>query len=368
MADTTPRPLATRAIARSFPPSEAEDPSPITIDYSLFVTGGTDAPAVRTRVVRERSPDGESGDRYRVVVEVEGVHPGGRAFPPPLDGTALRPGRGTTSPDIDSSLLEGFIPRHLGRTPSPRDRTRSFPTGMPKLDRKVMRPTTVFVPDDRRAFQDTSYPWGTVGLVETARGSGSGVVIGPRHLLTVSHVIDWDGAPGFAANWVRFTPSSFDGTAPFGQTHGAHIYWYVRENGDGTITSDEVKHDYVVVVLDSRVGERTGWMGARGYSNSWDGLTVWQHMGYPGDLNSGARPTFQSGFALDGDGDEAHERIKHRADVFPGQSGGPIFGWWSGEVGPRAVATQSAQTSSDNWGSGGGDLDQLVIRARTDFS
>ena len=32
-------------------------------------------------------------------------------------------------------------------------------------------------------------------------------MIGPRHLLTVSHVIDWSGPAGFAADWVRFTPS-----------------------------------------------------------------------------------------------------------------------------------------------------------------
>ena len=106
--------------------------------------------------------------------------------------------------------------------------------------------------------------WSTVGLVETNRGSGSGVMIGPRHLLTVSHVIDWTAPEGFAADWVRFTPSSFDGDAPFGESYGVHIYWYLQEDGDGFITGDEGNFDYVVVVLDRRLGETTGWMGARG--------------------------------------------------------------------------------------------------------
>jgi hypothetical protein len=48
-----------------------------------------------------------------------------------------------------------------------------------RLDRKIVRPTTVFQPDDGQVFQDTSYPWGTIGLVETARENSSGVVIGP---------------------------------------------------------------------------------------------------------------------------------------------------------------------------------------------
>jgi V8-like Glu-specific endopeptidase len=153
--------------------------------------------------------------------------------------------------------------------------------------------TTIFGTDNRRAFQDTAYPWSTVGLVQTNRGSGSGVMIGPRHLLTVSHVIDWTAPAGFAADWVRFTPSFFDGGAPFGESYGVHIFWYVQEDGDGFISGNEGNFDYVVVVLDRRLGETTGWMGARGYDDDWDDLDAWSHMGYPSDLNSGQRPTWQ---------------------------------------------------------------------------
>ena len=46
---------------------------------------------------------------------------------------------------------------------------------------------------------------------------------------------------------------------------------------------------------------------------------------------------------MDGSDADAQE-ILHRADVFPGQSGGPMFGWWSGDVGPRVVAVQSEMT------------------------
>jgi len=183
----------------------------------------------------------------------------------------------------------------------------------------------------------------------------------------VSHVIDWTAPPGFAADWVRFTPSSFDGGAPFGEAYGAHIYWYVQEDGDGFISDTEGDHDYVVVVLDRRLGESTGWMGARGYNDDWDSLDVWSHMGYPVDLNSGQRPTWQGGFRVDGT-DAAAQAILHKADVFPGQSGGPVFGFWAGDVGPRAVAVQSWQTSSNNGASGSMDMRDLVVRARTDFS
>jgi hypothetical protein len=138
--------------------------------------------------------------------------------------------------------------------------------------------TTIFGADDRRAFRDPSYPWSTVGLVQTDRGSGSGTMIGPRHLLTVSHVIDWAAPPGYAADWVRFTPSFYDGGAPFGEAYGIHICWYLKEDGDGFISGDEGNFDYVVVVLDRRLGDTTGWMGARGYDDDWDDLAVWSHI------------------------------------------------------------------------------------------
>ena len=367
MDDAERRPLSPRQISRSFPRRGPRRESAISVSHRFFVAGGERPPEVTTKTNRL---DGD-GNRYEVIVEIDGVRAGARATPRAMQGTALKRARRGQKFEIDDALLDAFVPEHLAFEPVPREWVKSYRTFNAKLDRKIVRPTTVFTPDDRRIFLYTSYPWGPIGLVETPRGSASGVVIGPRHLLTVSHGIDWAGAPaGFAANWVRFTPSSFDGVGPFGETHGIHIYWYVQENGDSSLSPTELQFDYVVVVLDTRIGERTGWMGARGYVDAWDGLDVWQHLGYPGDLNSGQRPAFVDRVTLNGDdvGDDAHQFLQHRSDVFPGQSGGPMFGWWTGDVGPRAVATQSGETSGDNFASGGADLARLVSTARTDFA
>lgn len=366
MEDSQRQPLSVKRISKDFPARMPAKVSPISVNHRFYVVGADKPPEVTTKVVRMEGHH----DQYEVLVEIDGVRAGARAFPRALDGTSVKRSTASRRIDVDDALLQGFVPEHLAFDPVPRERVRPYRTFNDKLDRKIVRPTTVFAPDGRRVFQDTSYPWGTIGLVETARGGGSGVVIGPRHLLTVSHAIDWAGVPpGFAANWVRFTPSSFDGNGPFGVTEGIHIYWYVQENGDRSLSATELQFDYVVVVLNTRIGERTGWMGARGYVDAWDSLDVWQHMGYPADLNSGQRPVFVNRVTLDGDdaGDDAHQFIRHRADVFPGQSGGPMFGWWSGDVGPRAVATQSGETSTDNFASGGADLARLVGLARTDF-
>jgi V8-like Glu-specific endopeptidase len=321
-------------------------------------------PKVTTRL--ERVDRGDGQPQWEVIVDVDGVRPGGRALPPALKGEGRKIERRRFSEDELAERLTAFIPDHLAFSAIPRDSVPSFRTIRPAAARRRVA-TTIFGADNRLVFRDTSYPWSTVGLVQTNRGSGSGVMIGPRHLLTVSHVIDWSAPAGYAADWVRFTPSYYDGGAPFGEAYGIHIYWYLKEDGDGFITGKEVNYDYVVVALDRRLGETTGWMGARGYDDAWDDLAAWSHMGYPGDLNSGQRPTWQGGFKVDGT-DARAQSLLHQADVFPGQSGGPVFGFWDGDVGPRAIAVQSWQATANNGASGSMDLRDLVAQARSDFA
>ncbi|MEL7155756.1 MAG: hypothetical protein AAFN30_04070 [Actinomycetota bacterium] len=358
-----PRPLDDREVDKHFEARGPHRDTPITVQRRFHVPADK-PPRVRSRLERvERDGDDYS---WEVVVEIDGLDPGRRAAPPLLTGEPTEVTEREISEERLSEMLTAFVPDHLGFNPRPRELVRSYPRILPvEEERKVA--TTVFNPDERRAFSDTSYPWSTIGLVETNRGNSSGVMIGPRHLLTVSHGIDWTAPPGFAADWVRFTPSFFDGSAPFGEAFGQHIYWYLQEDGDGFITGDEGLFDYVVVVLDQRIGETTGWMGARGYDDDWDNLAVWSHMGYPADLNNGQRPTWQGSFTIDGTDDDAQE-ILHLADVFPGQSGGPMFGFWEGDVGPRAVAVQSWQTAGTNGASGSMDMRDLVALARTDFA
>lgn len=363
MTDCKARPVPFDDIGDTFSAREAAKRRPIAIERRFAVAAERE-PQVRTKLARVDRGDGVA--HWDVVVEIDGVDVAHRGLPPPLRGEPSRIPRHQLDDAAVLERLQGFVPEHLAFSPTPRDFVKAVrrireQRGEPRIA------TTVFGADDRRAFRDTAYPWSTVGLVQTNRGSGSGVMIGPRHLLTVSHVIDWSAPAGFAADWVRFTPSFYDGGAPFGEAWGSHVYWYVQEDGDGFISGNEGDFDYAIVVLDRRLGETTGWMGARGYDDAWDSLDAWSHMGYPADLNSGQRPTWQGGFRVDGT-DAAAQSILHRADVFPGQSGGPVFGFWAGDVGPRVIAVQSWQTSSNNGASGSAALRDLVVRARTEFA
>jgi V8-like Glu-specific endopeptidase len=302
---------------------------------------------------------------------------GQHSFPPPMKTVPLVRVNSKGRIKKESS---GSYPEHLARRPIPTQLPKELQLPKRLWQRKkgakdeLGEPTTVFAPDTRFTFSDTSFPWSTCGRVDTAAGWGSGVLVGPRHVMTASHVVNW-GANN-TAGWLKFTPSYFDGSAPYGFAYATQTYFWDRANGSDGIDSLETAFDYVVSVLDNRLGDITGWMGSRGYSSSWNGSAFWSHVGYPGDLAGGQRPAFFGSGVMDDTFSQSLSGrssygIRHRNDIWPGQSGGPFFAWWDNEPWPRVVSTQSAQ----NWGSaggpntcGGGDpLPELISYALSSF-
>lgn len=271
----------------------------------------------------------------------------------------------------------GFIPAHLNVSQFPKELEKTlqvrqrFVSAIKARRKDIGIPTNIFSPDDRYTFSDTAFPWCTCGRVDTAGGWGSGVMIGPRHMMTASHVINW--GPNNTAGWVKFTPLYFDGSAPFGVARATRIYWWQQVNGSDGISSTECPFDYVVCVLDRRIGDLTGWMGSRGYDTDWNGKNYWGHIGYPGDMAGGQRPAFigyqkfDSTFSGTTSGRTSYG-IKHKIDVIPGQSGGPYFGWWANEPWPRVVSIQSAHqwggSTGPNTCGGGNPLSELINFAR----
>lgn len=311
-----------------------------------------------------------ASDAAMLDVLVTGAAIGVHVLPPSIP--VVGPPRGARSRRHGGSAIgfDGFLPDHLALRPAPHRLPKALRTparlrGIRRMKEGEAEATTVFPPDQRYLFQDTAYPWCTVGLVQSPLGSGSGAMVGPRHLLTCNHIIQWNSDN--TAGWVKFTPAYFDGSAPFGAAWGTRVYWEGQKVFGPTLDRSEMQHDYVCVVLDRRIGDLTGWMGTRSWSDDWDDEPYWRHIGYPGDLG-GQRPSYQRDIALDGSfwDREVHSRIFHQGDVWPGQSGGPFFAWWAGENFPRAVAVQSAQNPDENTASGGAHMVDCVIRARNE--
>ena len=344
------------------------------ITTTLFVAGREpepERPAVAE--VRPTFVSDQDTRLFRVDLGTARTAVGVHAFAPGVDGKRLSKRRRLLREDDHREALTGYLPDHLARRLRPADLPDQLRTKI-KLD-PLATPddtkwaTTVFAPEDRTTFSDTAFPWCTTGRVETSNGGwASGAMVGPRHLLTCSHAIGWIANPDpYVAGWIKFMPSYFDTSTPFGTAWGTHIYWEEQVEGP-TIEGTEVANDYVVVVLDRPIGELTGWMGARTYDDSWDGGTYWSHIGYPQDISGGSRPTFQGNFSMNGDNDQpaTNQAIYHQADVIPGQSGGPMFGWWRDEPWPRVVADQSWENRSTNGASGGSRMVDMIIRARSE--
>ncbi|KGN34394.1 hypothetical protein N802_12410 [Knoellia sinensis KCTC 19936] len=369
-------PIAYQDLASKVGQREAQAEMPDTaIRETLFLTGREPIPEIADVSEVQPTHKGPEGVRtFRVDLDVPRTAIGVHTFPPGVEGTKLSARRTLLVEEEYPQHVEGFLPDHLALKVQPGKldrqlRRRLKRTKVDADDPEVKWATTIFPPEDRYAFNDTSFPWCTTGRVETSNGGwASGSMVGPRHLLTCSHAIGWITNPDpYVAGWINFTPSYFDGSAPFGKAWGTHIYWQEQVFGP-FIEGTEERHDYVVVVLDRRIGDLTGWMGSKSYTDTWDGGTYWSHIGYPEDVAGGTRPIFVGDFALDGHDtqNDSAQALLHTADVIPGQSGGPMFGWWEGEPWPRVVADQSWQNESSNGASGGSKMVDLIIRARNE--
>lgn len=237
--------------------------------------------------------------------------------------------------------------------------------------------TNVYGTDDRYVYRDTSYPWSTVGRVGTTSGGAcTGTMVGRNLLLTGGHCMQWndDGTIGSFS----FTPAFFNGDAPFGTAWATRVYYWMQAEGPG-LSDLESAYDYVVAVLNTNIGDSTGYAGYRVYNPSWNGGNYWQNTGYPGGLTAAQRPAFSEGGSIDtvevediADAPEAAV-LGNRIDMEPGHSGGAYWGWWEDENFPRIVGVCSAEagtptssgTLGDNDAGGGQALWDLISYVRT---
>ena len=293
--------------------------------------------------------------------------------PPPIPGERVTARLAREAGTGDEASTAGLYRAHLPLTYKPelveKVRTRRIREGNDL-------PNSVFAPDSRYIFQDTAFPWCTTGRVETSGGSCTGTMIGRRLMVTGSHCMQWTQT---GAGWVKFTPSYYNGSAPFGVAWGSRVIYWSKVDGSDGLSDQETAFDYVVIVLDRNMGDLTGYAGYRSYSDSWNGGKYWQQIGYPGDLSGGQRPAFSGGGVIATAQQHTTSGqngfvLGHFIDTSPGHSGGPYWGWWGEEPWPRLVGTDSTSpktpgddTSGDNEAGGGSALSSLITYARQNY-
>jgi V8-like Glu-specific endopeptidase len=242
------------------------------------------------------------------------------------------------------------------------------------------RPSVIFGRDDRIVYQDTSFPWRCIGKIQTAVSRSSGCMIGPRHVLTASHCVNW--AADGSAGWITFSPGYYNGAGPWGTFYATKIYSWMKNTG--SLSDQETAFDYVVLVLNQRIGDTIGYYGGRNFDNSWvNTVSNWVNAGYPGDLTGTERPAYQNSVKITSKQDfnfngHTGSVLGHFNDITAGMSGGPVFGTWAGDVGPRVVgvcstregppvAVPDGSTATDNEFGGGPALMELITFARNEM-
>ena len=176
--------------------------------------------------------------------------------------------------------------------------------------------------DDRVLWTNKSYPFSTMGKIQWSNGVFcSGSLIGPRHVATAKHCAPLNNE-GVS---VRFMPAYYDGETAQGAyvTTILHLPGYSVNNPRAN--SCDIKEDWAIFILDSRLGDQQGYLGGKIIDSSKIDKADFLHLGYPGDLARGERPyrqdhiTVRNKFDCDSTGG-----LSTDADVQGGMSGGPI--------------------------------------------
>ncbi len=245
-----------------------------------------------------------------------------------------------------------------------------------RIDGRLVQPHYgVFGADDRVVYYPSGYPWHCIGKILVWNDfsqpypawSGTGVLIGDRVVLTCGHMAPWG-----SGNWaMQFIPAFYDGGSILGAGVGSWVSDYYGYNTGGHVSA----WDMLVCRLYTPLGASYGYYGTKNYNSSWEGGNYWTLAGYPAAIAGANRPSRQMWWpVLDDDSDGSAEEVEYEADASPGDSGGPVFGFWSGA--PYCIATHSGGSKTTflwwtledtNVGAGGGALNSIVSWARANW-
>ena len=172
-----------------------------------------------------------------------------------------------------------------------------------------------------------------VFFADKTEGFGSGVLVGPRHILTAGHNV-YSRKDG--KKWVNRIAARLalnEGKKPFDEVEAAKIYTFQKWTKG---TENESKDfDLALVVLKKPIGEFTGWSGMMAFgSESFkqhfgvDKRTIVHLTGYPGDKNPSSDPNkwqmWTMGYPLKADFN-MYDQIFYTIDTTPGQSGSAVW-------------------------------------------
>jgi V8-like Glu-specific endopeptidase len=265
--------------------------------------------------------------------------------------------------------FSGYRPDWVDALYVPRRRAAETREVLRRFNGRRVTPLWVFGQDNRWEFRDPAWPWGLVGRIVDNRGrTGTGALVGDRLVVTAGHMVPWGDSPW----WMQFVPAYYDGVS----LHGAGVQSYVSDAYGYEVSGHPTGYDWAILRLYEPLGQWLGYFGYNGYSEDWDDQPWWSVIGYPSAIANGMRPSFQGGITVgdvDSDDGGGEELESDTADISPGDSGGPMFGWWGGD--PRLIGVVSGEEEitfpwtwdQDNIMAGGSGFTSLIGWGRTNW-
>ncbi len=181
--------------------------------------------------------------------------------------------------------------------------------------------------DDRvRVAESAAFPWATIARVvaDTPAGTvqGTGVLVGPSHLLTAGHVVHSDafGGDGWASA-ITVAPGQDGAVEPFGRAEA--VAWRAPE---AWLEGEDPGADWALVTLDRSLGTAIGTLDlAAPLAPEGAPVTL---AGFPGDLESGRTLYAAAGTIARA----TEDRLFYAGtlDTAGGMSGAPIWQTFSG--------------------------------------
>jgi V8-like Glu-specific endopeptidase len=325
------------------PKASARKEAPLTPDALLLRENGAPSAPVPKKIAQHLaiksaivSASGAQLEVERCVTRVEGEKSAWRITLPDNAGFGLpvrsaarfAPGhlsKKYAAPTHTEAFRSHWVSQifHPKLTTAPRPRLLRSSSG-----RRVIPYGGIYGNDDRQVIYPFGYPWQCIGRVFSYRGNqlmetGTGVLVGPRHVLTAGHLVPWPEWLLPVGGSMQFVPAYYDGSSVAGP--GA-TSWVTDGQGWDTAAA---AYDMAVLRLAEPLGDWLGWFGSKIYDDDWEDETIWTMVGYPGDVAMAERPSFQIGISiLDDDSDGDALELENHGDASPGDSGGPLFSIW----------------------------------------
>lgn len=191
----------------------------------------------------------------------------------------------------------------------------------------IMLSRSVIGTDDRTQISNTTvHPYYGIAYLSITMEDGktyrgTGFMISPNTMLTAGHCLKEKTTK---AKSIEVYPGRNGNSKP---VSGFVTKYYV----DTKYTGSEAEWDYGIMVLNSNIGNTTGWFGLHGTTGSSLGTSSVRVTGYPAD-KSGYNMWTCAGTVSN----ITTNRFMHTADTYGGESGSPTY-FYNGNYGYQAV-------------------------------